>query len=136
VNADRTIQSLHWTLHCRHGHRKFVESGRSYSFFVTTNFCSERLFHGTQISSHHRDRESLTTMKMHNKMRQFVYLDFPRLLSKTYKLRYTRIRFCLWFLYGYETWSLALKEEHRLRGCESRVLRRIFGFAKNNLKDQ
>jgi hypothetical protein len=30
-------------------------------------------------------------------------------------------------LYGCETWSLTLREEHRLRVIESRVLRRIFG---------
>jgi hypothetical protein len=30
-------------------------------------------------------------------------------------------------LYGYETWSLTLKEEHEVRVFESRVLRRIFG---------
>jgi hypothetical protein len=30
-------------------------------------------------------------------------------------------------LYGRETWSLTLREEHRLRVFENRVLRRIFG---------
>jgi hypothetical protein len=30
-------------------------------------------------------------------------------------------------LYGYETWSLTLREEHRLKVFENRVLRRIFG---------
>jgi hypothetical protein len=30
-------------------------------------------------------------------------------------------------LYGCETWSLTLREEHRLRVFESRVLRKIFG---------
>ena len=30
-------------------------------------------------------------------------------------------------VYGCETWSLILREEHRLRGFENRVLRRIFG---------
>jgi hypothetical protein len=30
-------------------------------------------------------------------------------------------------LYGSETWSLTLKEEHRLRAFENRVLRRTFG---------
>jgi hypothetical protein len=30
-------------------------------------------------------------------------------------------------LHGCETWSLTLKEEHRLRVFENRVLRRIFG---------
>jgi hypothetical protein len=30
-------------------------------------------------------------------------------------------------LYEYETWSLTLREEHRVRVFENRVLRRIFG---------
>jgi hypothetical protein len=30
-------------------------------------------------------------------------------------------------LYGYETWSLTLREELRLRVLKNRVLRRIFG---------
>jgi hypothetical protein len=30
-------------------------------------------------------------------------------------------------VYGCETWSLTLREEHRLRVFENRVLRRIFG---------
>jgi hypothetical protein len=30
-------------------------------------------------------------------------------------------------LYGWVTWSLTLRQEHRLRVFENRVLRRIFG---------
>jgi hypothetical protein len=30
-------------------------------------------------------------------------------------------------LYGHESWSLTLREEHRLRVFENKVLRRIFG---------
>jgi hypothetical protein len=30
-------------------------------------------------------------------------------------------------LYGCETWSLTVREEHKLREFENRVLRRIFG---------
>jgi hypothetical protein len=30
-------------------------------------------------------------------------------------------------MHGCETWSLTLREEHRLRVFENRVLRRIFG---------
>ena len=30
-------------------------------------------------------------------------------------------------VYGCETWCLALREEHRLRVFENRVLRKIFG---------
>jgi hypothetical protein len=31
------------------------------------------------------------------------------------------------FLYGCETWSLTLREDHELRVIENRVLRSIFG---------
>jgi len=34
-------------------------------------------------------------------------------------------------LYGCETWSVTLKEDHRLRAFENRVLGRIFGPKRN-----
>jgi hypothetical protein len=36
-------------------------------------------------------------------------------------------------LYGWETWFLTLRVEHRLRVFESRVLRRIFGLKKDEV---
>jgi hypothetical protein len=36
-------------------------------------------------------------------------------------------------LYGCEIWSLAVREEHRLRVFENRVLRRIFGPQRNEV---
>jgi hypothetical protein len=36
-------------------------------------------------------------------------------------------------LYGYESWSLALREECRLRVFENRVLRRIFGHKRDEV---
>jgi hypothetical protein len=36
-------------------------------------------------------------------------------------------------LYGYETWSLKLRKERRLRVLENGVLRRIFGFKKDEV---
>jgi hypothetical protein len=36
-------------------------------------------------------------------------------------------------LYGCETWSLTLREEHRLRVFENMVLRRIFGMKKDEV---
>jgi hypothetical protein len=36
-------------------------------------------------------------------------------------------------LYGCETWSLTLREEHRLRGFENRVLRKIFGLKSDEV---
>jgi hypothetical protein len=38
-------------------------------------------------------------------------------------------------LYGYETWSLTLREEHRLKVFENRVLRRIFGPKRDEVTD-
>jgi hypothetical protein len=36
-------------------------------------------------------------------------------------------------LYGCETWSLILREEHRLRVFENRLLRRIFGLKRDEV---
>jgi hypothetical protein len=36
-------------------------------------------------------------------------------------------------LYGCKTWSLTLREEHRLRVFENKVLRRIFGTKKDEV---
>jgi hypothetical protein len=37
------------------------------------------------------------------------------------------------FLYGCETWSLSLREEHRLRAFEGSLLRRVFGPKKDQM---
>jgi hypothetical protein len=36
-------------------------------------------------------------------------------------------------LYGCGTWSLTLREEHRLRVCENRVLREMFGPKRDDV---
>jgi hypothetical protein len=50
-----------------------------------------------------------------------------RLLSKNLKIRIFKAIILPVVRYGCETWSLTLREEHRLRVLENRVLRRIFG---------
>ena len=52
------------------------------------------------------------------------------MLSKKIKIYRTII---LPVLYGCETWSLTLREEHRLRVFENRVLRRVFGPKRNEV---
>jgi hypothetical protein len=52
---------------------------------------------------------------------------YPRLLSKNIKIKIYRIIIFLFVLYGCEAWSLTLREEHRLRVFENRVVRKIFG---------
>jgi hypothetical protein len=37
------------------------------------------------------------------------------------------------FLYGCESWSLILREEHRLRVFENRVLKKIFGPTRDEV---
>ena len=49
------------------------------------------------------------------------------LLSKNTKIKIYRAIILPFVLYGCETWLLTLREEHRLRVFENRVLRRVFG---------
>jgi hypothetical protein len=48
-------------------------------------------------------------------------------VSKNEKIRIYKTITLPAVLYGCETWSLTLREEHRPRVFENRVLRRIFG---------
>jgi hypothetical protein len=50
-----------------------------------------------------------------------------RLISKNIKIKIYKTVILPVMLYGCETWSLTLREEHRLRVFENRVLRKIFG---------
>jgi hypothetical protein len=50
-----------------------------------------------------------------------------RLISKNLNIKIYKTIVPSSALYGCETWSLTLREEHRLRVFENRVLRRIFG---------
>jgi hypothetical protein len=55
------------------------------------------------------------------------------LLSKNVKMRIYKTILLPVVLYGCETWSLTLREEHRLRVFENRVLRRIFGLKRDEV---
>jgi hypothetical protein len=61
------------------------------------------------------------------------YHSVYKLLSKNIKIRIYRAIILPVVLYGYETWFLALREEHRLRVFENRVLRRIIGRKKDEV---
>jgi len=50
-----------------------------------------------------------------------------RLLSKNLRIKIYRTTILPVVLYGYETWSLTLREERKLRVFYNMVLRRIFG---------
>jgi hypothetical protein len=55
------------------------------------------------------------------------------LLSKDTKIKIYRTIILPIVLYGCETWSLTLREEHRLRVFEKRMLKRIFGPKRDAL---
>jgi len=55
------------------------------------------------------------------------------LLSKNLKIKIYRIIILPVVLYGFETWSLTLREERKLRVFENRVLRRIFGSRRDEV---
>jgi hypothetical protein len=56
-----------------------------------------------------------------------------RLLSRNVKVKIYKTMILPVILYGCETWSLTLREEHRLRVFENRVLRRIFGSKRDEV---
>jgi hypothetical protein len=55
------------------------------------------------------------------------------LLSINIKVKIYRTVILPVVLYGCETWSLILREGHRLRVFENRVLRRIFGSKRDDV---
>jgi len=58
------------------------------------------------------------------------------LLSKNTKIKIYRTIIFPVVLYGCETWSLTLREERRLRVFENRVLRRIFGSKRDEVRGE
>jgi hypothetical protein len=56
-----------------------------------------------------------------------------RLLSRNVKVKIDKTIILPVVLYGCETWSLTLREEHRLRVFENMVLRRIFGRKRDGV---
>ena len=59
-----------------------------------------------------------------------------RLLSKNLKIKRYRTVILPVVLYGYETWSLTLRKERKLRVFENMVLRRIFGPRRDEVKGE
>ncbi|KAJ4429478.1 hypothetical protein ANN_21647 [Periplaneta americana] len=55
------------------------------------------------------------------------------LLSKNLKVRIYKTVILPVVLYGCETWTLTLREEHRLRVLENKVLRKIFGAKRDEV---
>jgi hypothetical protein len=59
-----------------------------------------------------------------------------RLLSRNVKVKIYKTVNLPVVLYGCDTWSLTLREEHRPRVFENRVLRRIFGPKMDDVTEE
>jgi hypothetical protein len=74
----------------------------------------------------HEEVKSRINSGMLATIRFRVFLS-SHVLSRNVKVKMYKIIILPVVLYGCETWSLMLREEHRLSVFENRVLRRIFG---------
>jgi hypothetical protein len=66
-------------------------------------------------------------------MHSFKVLLSSRLFSKNIRIRIYKTIIIPVILYGSETWTLILREEHELRVFENRVLRLILGLKWNEV---
>ena len=83
---------------------------------------------GTTLNENSIQEEIKSRLKLGNACCYSVQkLLSSSLLSKKLKIKIYRIIILPIVLYGCETWSLALRDERRLRVFENRVLRRVFG---------
>jgi hypothetical protein len=61
-------------------------------------------------------------------------LPSSRLLSKNVNIRIYKTTILAVVLYGFKTWRATLRDEYRLRMFENRVLRRIFGPTRDEVR--
>ena len=83
---------------------------------------------GTTLTNQHSIPEEI---KSRLRSGNTCYHSVQNLVSSSLLSKYTKIKICRtvilpFLLYGFETWLLTLREEHRLRMFENRVLKRIF----------
>ena len=97
----------------------------------------EFIYLGTTLTNQSTIQEEITSrLNTGNACYHLVQnLLSSSLLSKNLKIKICRT-IILPVAYGCETWSLTLREEHRLRVFENRVLRRIFGPESDEVRGE
>jgi len=123
VNADKTKYMIM---------SRDQNAGRSHSM-KTDNSSIERVeefkYLGTMLTNKNSIQEEI---KSRLKLGNACYYSVQNLLSSSLLFKKLNIKIYRTIilpivLYGCETWSLTLREEHRLWVSENRVLRRVFG---------
>jgi len=89
---------------------------------------------GTTLTNQNSIQEEIKTIL---KLGITDHYSVQNILSSSLLYKNVKIKICgcinLHVLYGCETWSLTLREEHRLMVFENRVLRIIFGPKKDKI---
>jgi hypothetical protein len=109
--------------------RSIKIANRSFEYVAKSKYLGTTL-----TDQNHMHEEIKSRLNSGNACYHSVQSLLPsRLLCRKLKVKIykTIILPVVFVLYGCETWSLTLREEHRLRVFESRVLRRIFGRKKD-----
>ena len=93
---------------------------------------------GTTLTNHNCiQKEIKSRLKLGNACYHSVQnLLSSRLLPKNLKIKIYRTIILPVVLYGCETWLVTLREEHRLRVFENRVLRRIFAPKRHGVREE
>ena len=87
---------------------------------------------GAKLTNTNDIREEIKCrINMGDECYSFEKILSSHLLSKKLKVNKYKTIILPIVLYGSETWSLTLREEHRLRAFENKVLRKIFGAKRD-----
>ena len=131
VNADKTK----YMVMSREGN-----AGRGHSVKID-NSAIERVEEFKYLGVTLTDRNSIQEeIKSRLKLGNACYYSVQNLLSsrslsKNLKIRIYKTIILPVILYGCEAWPLTLREEHRLRVFENRVLRRVFGPKRDEVTE-
>jgi hypothetical protein len=79
------------------------------------------------LASIEKAKDNNFCQESYGQLRSRMTRSYTRLLSTNVKVKIYKIIILPVVLYGCETWSLMLREEHRLWVFDNRVLRRTFG---------
>jgi hypothetical protein len=104
---------------------KHLGEGKRQREEITKEEISEELFSK-------RRKQTGSDFKIKPKCNNLSSLS-SKLISKNLQIRIDRNLILSVVLYGFETWSLTLREERKLRVFENIVLRRIFGTRRDEV---
>jgi hypothetical protein len=114
------------------------KTGQKYSIKITNRSFEDVAkfkYLGTILTDqNHMHEEIKSRLNSGNACYHSVQSLLPsRLLSRNLNVKIYKTVILPVVLYGCETWSVTLREEHRLRIFENRVLRRIFGPTRDEV---